>query len=41
MELAEYVKWILNKNGGQKIVENLGFVPVPDSILNEEMEKIK
>ena len=41
MEIAEYVKWILNKNGGQKIVENLGFVPVPDSILNEEMEKIK
>lgn len=39
-EIAEYVKWILNKKGGQKVVENLGFVPLPDLIINEEMEKI-
>jgi len=38
-EVAEYVKWILNRNGGQKVAENLGFVPLPDSLINEEMEK--
>jgi len=39
-EVAEYVKWILNRNGGQRIVEHLGFVPLPDLIINEEMEKL-
>ncbi|UCB58429.1 MAG: PstS family phosphate ABC transporter substrate-binding protein, partial [Thermoplasmatales archaeon] len=39
-EISDYVKWILNKEGGQRVAENLGFVPLPDSIKNEEMEKI-
>jgi len=39
-EIAEYVKWILNKDSGQRVAENLGFVPLTDSIINEEMEKI-
>jgi phosphate transport system substrate-binding protein len=39
-EIGDYVKWILNKEGGQRVAENLGFVPLPDSIKNEEMEKI-
>ncbi len=39
-EIADYVKWILNRFGGQRVVENLGFVPLPDSLINEEMEKI-
>ena len=38
-KIAEYITWILYKDGGQKVVENLGFVPLPDSIINEEMEK--
>jgi len=39
-EIAGYVKWILNNEGGQRVAENIGFVLLPDSVINEEMEKI-
>ena len=40
VEIAEYVKWILNKDGGQRVAENLDFVPLTDSLIYEEMDKI-
>ena len=39
-ELARYIRWILDEDGGQKVAENLGFIPLPQYIIEEELEKI-
>ena len=39
-EIAQYVRWILNEDGGQKVAESLGFIPLPLYIVDEELEKI-
>ncbi len=39
-EIAQYVRWILNEDGGQKVAESLGFIPLPPYIVDEELEKI-
>ncbi|UCD13668.1 MAG: PstS family phosphate ABC transporter substrate-binding protein [Thermoplasmatales archaeon] len=39
-EIANYITWILNEDGGQKVAENLGLIPLPSYIIEEELEKI-
>jgi len=39
-ELAGYIRWILNENGGQRLAENIGFIPLPQEIIKEELGKI-
>lgn len=39
-EIARYIQWILDKDGGQKVAEELGFIPLPQNIIDEELEKI-
>ncbi|UCF13346.1 MAG: PstS family phosphate ABC transporter substrate-binding protein [Thermoplasmatales archaeon] len=39
-EIAQYVRWILDESGGQKIAEELGFIPLPKYIVEKELEKI-
>ncbi len=39
-EIAQYVRWILNEYGGQKVAESLGFIPLPLDIVDEELEKV-
>ena len=39
-EIAQYVRWILNEDGGQKVAESLGFIPLPLHIVDKELEKI-
>jgi len=39
-ETANYVRWILDADGGQKVVENLGFIPIPSYVIEEELGKI-
>lgn len=39
-EIAQYVRWILDENGGQKVAEDLGFIPLPQYIVEIELEKI-
>jgi len=40
-EIFHYIKWILNEEGGQKVAENLGFIALPQNIIDEELDKIK
>ena len=40
-EISHYIKWILNEEGGQKVAENLGFIALPQNIIDEELDKIK
>ena len=40
-EIALYIRWILDENGGQKVAENLGFIALPQNIIDEELDKIK
>lgn len=39
-EIAQYVRWILDESGGQKVAEDLGFIPLPQYIVEKELEKI-
>jgi len=39
-EIAQYVRWILDESGGQKVAEDLGFIPLPQYIVEIELEKI-
>ena len=39
-ELAHYIRWLFDGKGGQKVAEELGFVPLPPDIVKEELEKI-
>jgi len=39
-ETAQYIRWILNEDGGQRVSESLGFIPLPPYIVDEELEKI-
>ena len=39
-EIAKYVRWILDESGGQKVAEDLGFIPLPQYIVEIELEKI-
>ena len=39
-ELANYIRWILDENGGQRLAENIGFIPLPQEVIDEELGKI-
>ena len=39
-EIAYYIRWVLDEDGGQKVAEHLGFIPLPNYIIEEELEKI-
>ena len=39
-EIASYIHWILDSDGGQKIAENLGFISLPSEVVPEELGKL-
>ena len=39
-EIAQYIRWILDRDGGQMVAGELGFISLPQNIIDEELEKI-
>jgi len=39
-ELAQYIRWLLDEKGGQKVAKDLGFISLTPEIVQKELEKI-